>query len=208
MEAALVFTGSGPILVLTTFESLQAPDFLERLAARGISKFIAHTVPLELVKKRYGARFSAIMGDLSQKDDLRVLDIDGHHIFKNFSFEEMGSPLYSPPLQEPAREAVMEASFDSEWLWARIDEYGKLVDSSYPPMLGSRVIPSIPMGTGVSPKQARFKIDGQGIIFDGTPQKLNGHKLVLPARSSPALGRSSDVPPTCTWRSDNEGGWT
>ena len=67
LKAALIFTGSGPILVLTTFESLQAPDFIQKLGARGISKFIAHEVSLELVKERYGTRFSVIMGDLSAK---------------------------------------------------------------------------------------------------------------------------------------------
>ena len=89
MKAALIFTGSGPILVLTTFGSLQSHDFLQRLAARGITKFITHEVAPELVQKRYGARFSAVMGDLSQKDDLRVMDIDGHHVLNSFAFEEI-----------------------------------------------------------------------------------------------------------------------
>ena len=36
----MIFTGSGPILVLTTFDSLESPEFVKRLEARGISKFI------------------------------------------------------------------------------------------------------------------------------------------------------------------------
>ena len=95
MIAALIFAGSGPILVLTTFKSLDSPGFVQRLAARGISKFIAHEVSVELVQQRYGARFSTILGDLSQTDDLRIMDIDGHHVFSSFSFEEMGPPVYS-----------------------------------------------------------------------------------------------------------------
>jgi hypothetical protein len=208
MKAALVFTGSGPILVLTTFESLESPDFIQRLSARGISKFIAHEVWLELVQKRYGTRFSVIMSDLSQNDDLRVMDIDGHHVFKSFSFEELGPPIYLPPLQKPAREVVIEEGIESEWLWAQIDEYGNLVESSYLPMLGSRLVPSVPIGAGVRSKQARFKINKQGTIFDGSPQNLNGCKLVLHGRFSPALGRTDTVTPACTWMPADEGGWT
>jgi hypothetical protein len=208
MKAALIFTGSGPILVLTTFESLESPDFIHRLSARGISKFIAHEVSPELVQKRYGTRFSVIMGDLSQNDDLRVMDIDGHHVFKSFSFEELGPPIYPPPLQKAVQEVVIEEGIESESLWATIDEYGNLVESSYLPMLGSRIVPSIPIKAGVPSKQARFKINMQGIIFDGSPQNLNGHKLILYGRSSPALGRSDTVIPACTWMPDDKSGWT
>ncbi len=208
MKAALIFTGSGPIVVLTTFESLRSPDFIQRLAARGISKFIAHEVSLELVQKRYGTRFSVVMGDLSQKDDLRVMDFDGHHAFKSFSFEELGPPIYSPGLQKSATEVGMEERIESEWLFAKIDEYGNLVESSYLPMLGSRIVPSVPLGVGIASKQARFKIDRQGIIFDGSPRDLNGRKLVLHGRSSPPLGRALTDTPACTWRLDYEGAWT
>src|SRR5208283_13364 len=205
MKAALIFTGSGPILVLTTFESLESPDFIQRLSARGISKFIAHEVPLELVQKRYGKRFSVIMSDLSQNDDMRVMDIDGHHVFKSFSFEELGPPIYPPPLQKPAREAVIRGGIESEWLWATIDEYGNLVESSYLPMLGSRMVPTVPIEAGVRSRQARFKINKQGIIFDGSLQNLNGRKLVLHGRSSPDLGRADTVTPACTWTPADEG---
>jgi hypothetical protein len=208
MKAALIFTGSGPILVLTTFESLESPDFIQRLAARGISKFIAHEVSVESVKKRYGTRFSVMLGDLSQKDDLRVMDIDGHHVFNNFSFEELGPPVHSPPSQKSARDLVMEERIDSETLWAKIDEYGNLVESSYLPMTGSRIVPSIAMGPSVAPRQARFKINREGTIFDGSPRDLDGRKLILYGRSSPALGRSDTVTPSCTWKLDAKGGWT
>jgi len=208
MKAALIFTGSGPIVVLTTFDSLQSPDFIKRLAARGIRKFIAREVSMELVQKRYGTRFSVVMGDLSQKDDLRVMDIDGHHAFKSFSFEELGPPIYSSGIQEAVPEVVTDGGIENEWLFGKIDEYGNLVESSYFPMLGSRVVPSIPLAAGVMSVSARFKIDGQGTILEGSPQSLNGRKLVLHGRSSPALGRTRTDTPSCTWRLDNYGGWT
>jgi hypothetical protein len=103
MKAALVFTGSGPILILTNFESIDDPRLADKLKARGINKFIAYEVAVERVKKQYGTRFSVILGDLSQSDDLRVLDIDGHRAFNNFSFEEWGMPVYYPAVEEIAK---------------------------------------------------------------------------------------------------------
>ena len=35
-----------------------------------------------------------IMEDLSQTDDLRVLDYNGHHVFYNFALKELGEPIY------------------------------------------------------------------------------------------------------------------
>ncbi len=96
MKAAMVFTGSGPILILTSFDSLEHPTLSEKLGARGISKYIAYEVSVDKVKKQYGTRFSIILGDLSQTDDMRVMDIDGHHVFNSFSFDELGAPFYHP----------------------------------------------------------------------------------------------------------------
>lgn len=98
MKAGMIFTGSGPILILTTFDSLQDPKLAEKLAARGMKKYIAYEVSVDKVKKQYGTRFSVILGDLSQTDDLRVMDIDGHHVFNSFSFTELGPPVYYPAL--------------------------------------------------------------------------------------------------------------
>jgi hypothetical protein len=102
MKAAMVFTGSGPILILTSFDSLEHPTLAEKLGARGITKYIAYEVSPDKVKKLYGTRFSIILGDLSQTDDLRVMDIDGHHVFNNFSFEELPPPIYFPSKQKTA----------------------------------------------------------------------------------------------------------
>lgn len=203
MKAALLFAGSGPVLVLTTFESFDSPGFIERLAARGMSKFIAHEVQIELVKKRYGTRFSIILGDLSQTDDLRIMDIDGHHVFNSFSFEEMGPPVYS----HLRAAAVPENIVASELVCGKVDEYGNLLESSYLPMVGSRIVPPIPLGSEVLAEEVRFKINPDGNIFDGSPHELNGRKLILYGPSSPALGRTTTVPGR-TWRLDQKGGWT
>ena len=94
MKAGIVFTGSGPILILTTYDSFTTESFVEKLKTKGVSKFIAYEVPIEKAKEKYGMHFPIIMNDLKQSDDLRVLDYNGHHIMNNFSFEEMGQPVF------------------------------------------------------------------------------------------------------------------
>ncbi|MFC1556341.1 hypothetical protein ACFL67_04600 [candidate division KSB1 bacterium] len=94
MKASIIFTGSGPILILTTFESLTDENFILKLSAKGIKKFIAYELPVELVKKKYGTQFTAIMHDVKQSDDLRVLDYNGYSVFYNFSFSDMGQPIH------------------------------------------------------------------------------------------------------------------
>ena len=93
MKAGILFTGTGPILILTTYESFTDSNFVEKLSAKGIKKFIAYEVSEEKVKQRYGMHFNIILGDLKQTDDLRVLDYDGHHVFNSFSLKEIGDPI-------------------------------------------------------------------------------------------------------------------
>ena len=94
MKAGIFFTGTGPILILTTYSSLNDPKLIDKLTQKGIKKYIAYEVSEELVKQRYGKHFNVILGDLKQSDDLRVLDYDGHHVFYNFSLDEIGQPVF------------------------------------------------------------------------------------------------------------------
>ncbi len=93
MKAGIIFTGTGPILLLTSYDHLGDPNLKAKLAAKGIKKYIAYEVDEETVKQRYGQQFNVVMGDLSQSDDLRVLDYDGHHVFYNFALSELGAPI-------------------------------------------------------------------------------------------------------------------
>ncbi len=97
MKAGIIFTGTGPILILTSYESFENPKFVEKLAAKGIKKFVARELPVDSVKQKYGLHFNVILGDLKQTDDLRVLDYNGHNVFYNFSFKDMGEPFYYEP---------------------------------------------------------------------------------------------------------------
>lgn len=90
MKAGIIFTGTGPIVILTSYDSLSDQGLLEKLTAKGIRKFVAYEVPVDLCRDRYGEHFSTVLEDLRQTDDLRVLDFDGHHVYSTFSFSEYG----------------------------------------------------------------------------------------------------------------------
>lgn len=94
MKAGIVFTGTGPIVVLTACDSLEDPRIVTQLSAKGIKKFIAYEIPIDLVKERYGQLFSITLRDLKQTDDLRVVDADGIRIFNNFPMNQFGQPIY------------------------------------------------------------------------------------------------------------------
>ena len=94
MKAGIFFTGTGPILILTSYDSLNDPKLVEKLSVKGIRKYIAYEVPEEQVKQKYGNQYAVILGDLKQSDDLRVLDYDGHHVFYSFSIRDLGEPVF------------------------------------------------------------------------------------------------------------------
>jgi len=101
MKSVIIFTGAGPILILTTYSSLTDPGFIEKLAVKGIKKFIAYELDPELVKVKYGSLYETVMNDVKQTDDLRVLDYNGHNIFYSFTFSELGEPILYEPVQQP-----------------------------------------------------------------------------------------------------------
>jgi len=94
MKGYFLFTASGPLVILTSFDSVQNPELLKRLAAKGIAKFIAHEVSIKAARAKYGKHFDVVCQDLHETDDLRVLDYSGERAFKNFSFKELGAPIY------------------------------------------------------------------------------------------------------------------
>jgi len=93
VKAALIFTGSGPIAILTTHETLTDPDLVARFSAKGIRKFLAFEVPVEAVQAKYRAHYDHVLEDIKQEDDLRVVDENGHRIYAAFSLRELGAPI-------------------------------------------------------------------------------------------------------------------
>jgi hypothetical protein len=80
----MLFTGSGPLVILTSYESATEPSLLKKLAAKGIDKFIAYEIPLQLAERRYGGHFFVATHDLHEVDDLRILDFNGERAFRLF----------------------------------------------------------------------------------------------------------------------------
>ncbi|HEX9670724.1 MAG TPA: hypothetical protein VGC93_14730, partial [Thermoanaerobaculia bacterium] len=85
-RAYLIFTGTGPILVLSTYPQITDPRLVQKLRYKGIDKFIAYEVDLGAVQDRYRHSYENISKDLVVgEEDLRVLDFNGHQIMANFS---------------------------------------------------------------------------------------------------------------------------
>ncbi len=93
MRSILLLTASGALIILTSYASAEDERLLEELKLKGIGKFIAFEMPLDLVKERYGAHFRTVAHDLHETDDLRVLDFDGQRALRLFRFEELSKPI-------------------------------------------------------------------------------------------------------------------
>jgi hypothetical protein len=89
----LIFTGTGPILVLSTYPKLTDDRLIQKLRFKGIDKFMAYQVDLDVVEQRYPESFSSAEKDLDGKEDIRVLDFNGHQIMANFSLDALGDPI-------------------------------------------------------------------------------------------------------------------
>ncbi len=98
MNVFMLMTGSGPLVILTSHESIEDQTILDKLLAKGIDKFIAYEIPYDLAKERYGGHFTVVANDLHETDDLRVLDYNGARAFRLFDFSEMGEVLSHDPV--------------------------------------------------------------------------------------------------------------
>jgi hypothetical protein len=93
MRAYLLFMGSGPILLLSSYPKLTDERLVSKLRYKGIDKFIAYEVDLEAVRERYDDAFENVARDLGEAEDMRVLDFNGHQIMANFSLDKLGDPI-------------------------------------------------------------------------------------------------------------------
>lgn len=92
MNTFMLLTVAGPLVVLTSYDSVTAPDLLRKLKAKGVTKFVAYEIPLALAQERYGGHFFVVGHDMDETDDLRVLDDDGARVFSLFHFHELHPP--------------------------------------------------------------------------------------------------------------------
>jgi hypothetical protein len=89
MKGVLVFGGSGPLLIISSYPTVDDPHLIAKLHAKGLDKFIAYEIPIERCRDLYGYTYRDIVENLQTHDDMRVLDFDGHRIFLNFSLREL-----------------------------------------------------------------------------------------------------------------------
>ncbi len=100
MKVFMLMAGSGPLMILTSHTSIEEPEMLEKLASKGIDKFLAYEVPFDLAKSRYGGHFTVVANDLHETDDLRVLDYNGERAFRLFTFAELGPVMVHEQAEE------------------------------------------------------------------------------------------------------------
>ena len=89
MKGILVFGASGPLLLLSSYPTIDDPDLLMKLEAKGIDKFVAWETPVDRCHDLYGYSYRDDAKDLETRHDVHVLDTDGHRIFLNFSLLDL-----------------------------------------------------------------------------------------------------------------------
>lgn len=62
MNAAMIFSGGGPVVILTRHEVLEDQALVGRLARKGVEKFIAFSIPIEVARSRHGTHFNLVCG--------------------------------------------------------------------------------------------------------------------------------------------------
>ena len=92
MQCVLVITASGPVLALSTHQRIDDPGFVARLHEREIDRFIAYEVPLDACRRAYGFTYRQVAVEVEEEEaeDVRFLDLDGHHIFAKLSLLDLG----------------------------------------------------------------------------------------------------------------------
>src|SRR5688500_8987130 len=99
MHVFFLFTGSGPLVILSSYASVEDPSLARMLARNGLEKCLAYVIPLSMAKERYAKHFDFVCQDLSQTDDLRVLDSNGRRAHHLITFREMGTPVTHEPVR-------------------------------------------------------------------------------------------------------------
>lgn len=94
MIVALVFSGSGPLVIMTNHDGLEDPTLLDMLRRKGIRKFLAFPVPESLAREKYGTHYDIVCHDVHETDELRVLDFNGGRALELLPFAALGEPIF------------------------------------------------------------------------------------------------------------------
>ncbi|HHZ88820.1 MAG TPA: hypothetical protein EYN73_02410 [Chromatiaceae bacterium] len=99
MRVFLILSGNGPLVIITSHHSIEDPGLVGKLTAKGIVKFLAYEIPVELAASRYGGHFNVVLHDVAETDDLRVLDYNGERAWTLFHFDELGKEIRHEPVE-------------------------------------------------------------------------------------------------------------
>jgi hypothetical protein len=97
MNSYLLFTVTGPKVILVSYDSLEHPEVLKKLKTKGISKFIVYEVSIESTRAKYGKVFNSVHDELYENDDLRIVDCSRDSSSEKFSFNELSNPTFYEP---------------------------------------------------------------------------------------------------------------
>ena len=64
MKGILVLSGSGPLLILSSYPAIDDPRLIAKLRAKGLAKFLAWEVPIDHLRDLYGYTFRDIAEQL------------------------------------------------------------------------------------------------------------------------------------------------
>jgi len=93
MTAFLVFTDSQPILVVASRTAVSGDRLADFLADKGVTKYIAHEVPLNHLRNTYGVALEVVESDIREGAAVRVLDSSGDRVFKKIHLSELEHPI-------------------------------------------------------------------------------------------------------------------
>ena len=93
-KAFLLQTATGPVVILTRYDSFKDAGLILALANRDIDKFEAHELPLSSVRAAYKEHFEHLATDPAISDELIVLDDEGDRVYRNVGLRELGRPIY------------------------------------------------------------------------------------------------------------------
>ena len=99
MKSYLLFTVTGPKVILTSYDSIDHPELVKKLKSKGIAKFIAYEVSIESARAKYGKYFNSACNNLYESNYLRIIDCSSDRSSEKFSFNELSNPTFYEPNQ-------------------------------------------------------------------------------------------------------------
>ena len=98
LRSHLVLTAIGPVLTVTSYGRIDHPELRALLERKSIDKYIAFELDLETVRRAYAETFDTMTEGLTEETpEVRVLEIDGHDIFRRIPFSDLRDPVICEP---------------------------------------------------------------------------------------------------------------